>query len=70
MSNLVYLFLALTSAGVIVWQSGFLLGISGAPTNPDPMITLSALTAAIIFTWLWRAGKVHRGKSRPKLSLD
>jgi len=70
MLNLIYLFLALASAGVTVWQLGFLFGIPGAPTNPDLTITLSALTAAIIFTGLRLAGRVHREGSKPKLLFD
>ena len=69
MLNLIYLFLALASVGVTVWQLGFLFGIPGAPTNPDLTITLSALTAAVIFTGLWLAGRIHR-EGKPKLLLD
>lgn len=69
MLNLIYLALALASAGVTVWQLGFLFGIPGALTNPDLTTTLSALTATVIFTWLWLAGRVHR-EGKPKLLLD
>ena len=70
MLNLIYLILALASAGVTVWQLGFLLGIPGAPTNPDLTITLSALMAAVIFTGLRLVGRVRREGSKPKLSID
>lgn len=70
MLNLIYLFLALASAGVTVWQLGFLFGIPGAPTDPDLMITLSALTAAVIFTGLRLAGGIHQEDSKPKLLFD
>lgn len=69
MLNLIYLFLALASAGVTVWQLEFLFGIPGAPTNPDLTITLSALTATVIFTGLRLARRVHR-EGKPKLLLD
>ena len=52
MLNAIYLILALAAAGITVWQLGFLFGIPGAPTQPDLTITLSALTAAVIFTGL------------------
>ncbi len=70
MLNAIYLMLALAAAGVTVWQLGFLFGIPGAPTNPDLTITLSALTAAVIFTGLCLAGRVHREGSKPKLLFD
>ena len=70
MLNLIYLILALASAGVTVWQLGFLFGIPGAPTNPDLTITLSALMAAVIFTGLRLVGRVRREGSKPKLSID
>ena len=70
MLNLIYLILALASAGVTVWQLGFLFGIPGAPTNPDLTITLSALMAAVIFTGLRLVGRVRREGSKQKLSID
>lgn len=70
MLNAIYLILALMAAGVTVWQLGFLFGIPNAPANPDMTITVSALTAAVIFTGLWLAGRVHREGSKPKLLFD
>ena len=70
MLNAIYLILALTATGVVVWQFGFFFGIPNAPTNPDVTITLSALTAAVIFTGLWLTGRVRRKDSKPKLLFD
>lgn len=70
MLNLIYLFLALAAAGVTVWQIGFLFGIPGAPAQPDLTITLSALTAAIIFFGLWLAGVVHKDRLKSNALLE
>jgi hypothetical protein len=70
MVNAIYLMLALAAAGVIVWQLGFLFGIPNAPAHPDFTVTLSALTAAIIFFGLWLAGRVHRKEAKANLIFD
>lgn len=67
MLKAIYLVLALVATGVTVWQIGFLFGIPGAPTKPDFTITLSALTAAVIFFGLWLAGVVNRRKSPDRI---
>ena len=51
-----YILLAIAAAGVLAWQFGSLLGIPGAPAKPGMTVTVSALTAAIIFFGLWCAG--------------
>ncbi|MDQ3043263.1 MAG: hypothetical protein M3R11_12945 [Acidobacteriota bacterium] len=70
MINAIYLILALTAAGVTVWQIGFLFGIPNTPTQPDMIVTLTALAAAIIFFGLWLAGRVHREELKSKLMFD
>lgn len=70
MLNAIYLILALIAAGVTFWQIGFLFGIPGAPDKPDMTITLSALTAAIIFFGLWMAGRIHKEEASSKLMFD
>jgi ABC-type amino acid transport system permease subunit len=70
MLKAIYLFLALAAIGVLIWQFGFLFGIPGAPENPDMTITLSALTAAIIFFGLWYAGVANREKPQSKILLE
>lgn len=70
MLNAFYLFMALVAAGVTIWQFGFLFGISGAPAQPDMTITLSALTATIIFFGLWLAGRVHKEEFKSRLMFD
>jgi hypothetical protein len=70
MLNLIYLFLALAAAGITVWQIGFLFGIPGAPAQPDFTITLTALTAALIFFGLWYAGVVHKQTFKAKALLE
>lgn len=67
MLKALYLILALAATGIIVWQMGFLFSIPGAPPKPDYTITLSALTAAIIFFGLWYASVVHRDKSPERI---
>ena len=70
MLNAIYLLLALAAAGVTFWQFGALFGIPGAPAQPDMTITLSALTAAVIFLGLWLAGRVHKEKLKSNLMFD
>jgi hypothetical protein len=70
MLNAIYLILALAATGVTVWQFGFLLGIPGAPAQPDMTITLSALTAAIIFFGLRLAGRVRKEELKSRLMFD
>ncbi len=70
MLNTIYLILALVSFGVTIWQAGILLGIPGAPAKPDPSITLSSLTATIIFVSLWIADGSYKEKSESKIMLD
>lgn len=67
MLKAIYLILALAATGVTVWQIGFLFGIPGAPAKPDFTITLTALTAAVIFFGLWYAGVVNREKGRERI---
>jgi NO-binding membrane sensor protein with MHYT domain len=67
MLKAIYLILAVAATGVTVWQIGFLFGIPGAPPKPDFTITLSALTAAVIFFGLWLAGVVHRQKTNDRM---
>ena len=70
MVNAIYLILALAAAGVIVWQLGFLFGIPNAPAQPDFLVTLSALTAAVIFFGLWLAGRIHKEELKSRLTFD
>ena len=70
MLNAIYLILTLAATGVIVWQLGFLFGIPGAPAQPDTTITLSALTAAVIFFGLWLAGRIHKEEFKSRLMFD
>lgn len=70
MLNIIYLILALIAAGVTVWQIGFFLGIPGAPAQPDFTITLSALTAAVIFFGLWLAGAVHKDRLKSNALIE
>lgn len=70
MIKAIYLSLALAATGVIIWQLGFLFGIPGAPAKPDMTITLSALTAAIIFFGLWYAGVVNREKLQSNVFVE
>ena len=62
MLKTIYLLLALAATGTIIWQLGFLFNLPMAPPKPDYTITLSALTAAIIFFGLWYASVVNREK--------
>ena len=70
MLNAIYLILALAATGVTVWQIGFLFGIPGTPLKPDLTVTLSALTAAIIFFGLRLAGGISKEESKSRLMLD
>lgn len=70
MLNTIYLILALISTGVTIWQIGFLFGIPGAPDKPDMTITLSALTAAVIFFALFAAGRMHKEEVKSNLMFD
>jgi hypothetical protein len=70
MLNAIYLVMALAAKGVIIWQFGFLFGIQGAPAQPDLTVTLSALTAAVIFFGLWLAGRVHKEELKSRLMFD
>ncbi len=70
MLNAIYLVLALVASSVTFWQMGFLFGIPGAPEKPDMTITLSALTAAVIFFSLWMAGRIHKEEGKSKLLFD
>lgn len=70
MLKAIYLLLALAATGVIIWQLGFLFGIPGAPAKPDMTITLSALTASVIFFGLWYAGVVNREKLQSNVLLE
>lgn len=69
MLKAIYFFLALSAMGVLLYQFGFLFGIPYTPTKPDMTITLSALTAAVIFTGLWYAGVVNRERLPPEILL-
>ena len=70
MINAIYLILALAAMGITAWQFGFSFGIATAPAQPDMTITLSALTAAIIFFGLWLAGRVHKQEAKSNLIFD
>ena len=67
MLNAIYLILTLVATGITIWQIGSLFGIPGAPVQPDITITLSALTAAIIFLGLWVAGRAHKEELKSQL---
>lgn len=67
MLKTIYLFLALAATSTMMWQLGFLFDLPGAPAQPDYAITLSALTAAVIFFALWLASAVHREKTPEKM---
>lgn len=64
MLKTIYFILAIVALGITVWQIGSLFGISTSPQKPDYAITLTALTAAVIFSGLWYAGGTdHEKKS-------
>lgn len=67
MLKTIYLILAFAATGTMIWQMGFLFSIPGTPAKPDYTITLSALTAAIIFFGLWYASIVNREKSPERI---
>ncbi|HEX8268239.1 MAG TPA: hypothetical protein VF596_22765 [Pyrinomonadaceae bacterium] len=67
MLKTIYLILALAATGTMIWQMGFLFSIPGAPVRPDYTITLSALTAAVIFFGLWYASVVNREKTPERI---
>jgi hypothetical protein len=67
MLKAIYLTLALVATAVCIWQIGFLFNLPGSPKKPDYFITLTALTAAMIFYGLWLAGVIHRERQEERM---
>ena len=70
MSNLIYLLLAIAAMLVGIWQIGLPFGAPNAAAQPDLMIALSALTAAVIFFGLWLASRFRRDESKSRVKFD
>ena len=69
MLKVIYFILALVALGVTLWQMGSLFGISSAPAKPDYTITLTAFTAAIVFSGLCLASIINREKSPDRIII-